>query len=115
MLSKLNIIYVGQRADVHCDGNCRKAWGVERPKIQLSDDEDDYVALADDELPDAPECNGWWEGGDGKPRTPKARLNKWCIRQCERSVIAERDEVVKLPDWSKRRYNQPWKHEGGNV
>lgn len=108
------ITYSGKAAKVGCDEKCHKAWGVvARPKIQLSEDEDDVVHLADDELGAAPVDPGTYEGGDGKPVNLSSIPNKWCLRQCERCSWAKPNELhlpVKLKDWSLRRYNQPWKH-----
>ena len=92
-----------------CDAKCHKAWGINsRHRITFDEkDEDDYAFLSDGELGRAPEDPGTYEGGQAKPRTVKERLNKWCYRECERSVILERRP---LPDFSQRLYNQPWKH-----
>jgi len=101
------IIYFGKKVTVQCDQKCNKAWGINcRPKIQLSDDYDDYVYLADDELGDAPIYPGTYEGGCGKPREFPDKHNKWCVRECERSSF-DNDAVQ---DFSVRVYNQPRKH-----
>lgn len=101
-------------AKVGCDEKCNKAWGIMlRPKEQLSDDDDDVVYLSDDELGDAPENPPIWEGGEGKPTCDSEKMNKWCVRQCERCVMTEYgkpDEPLIYKDWGVRRYNQPWKH-----
>jgi hypothetical protein len=99
------ITYWGERIIVACDGKCDKAWGRNsRPKIQLSEtDEDDYAYLSDDELGEAPENPGTSEGGIGKPSDHFH--NKWCVRECERCARAAIGEKVILPDYSKRRYN----------
>jgi hypothetical protein len=71
----------------------------------MSDDEDDYGYLSDDELGDAPEYPGTYEGGQGK--NPLS-MNKWCVRECERCTMSapgEWDKPLKLPDFSKRVYN----------
>ena len=95
--------------DLSNDGKCNKAWGVnQRPKIQLSDDDDDIAWLADSELGEAPIDPGTYEGGEGKPLTPKH--NKWCFRECERSSNCPVSEIPKLKSFEERRYNQPWKH-----
>lgn len=85
-----------------CDGNCKKAWGINnRPRRQLSDTDDDYVFLPDSELPVAPRDPGTYEGGHGKPdpelNSPE-KLNKWCFRECERSSTFELNENIILPD-----------------
>lgn len=103
------ITYFGQKAKVNCDGNCQKAWGInQRPYIQLSDNENDIAWLADDELDNAPDDPGTYEGGYGKPASAKFFPNKWCVRECERCAMSKPGEwnlplIVK--DYSKRRYN----------
>jgi hypothetical protein len=109
------ITYFGQKAKVACDGKCEKAWGRNnRPSIHFDDDDDDDNAfLSDDELGDAPEDPGTYEGGHAKPINNKEFPNKWCVRECERCVISKPgkyNETLILKDFSKRRYNQPWKH-----
>lgn len=98
---------------VSCDRKCHKAWGsISRPSIPLSDDPDDVVFLADDELGDAPADPGEYEGGHGKPRSPDHFPNKWCVRACERCVMHRPDEPPKRAhDWSQRLFNMPWLHE----
>lgn len=112
------ITYCGQTARVVCDGNCYKAWGINsRPKEQLSDDEDDYVSYADDELPIAPAHPGTEEGGERKPQSSAEFPNKWCVRECERcqmSAPGKWRESLMPVDWGKRQYNQPWKHKNDN-
>lgn len=107
------ITYFGQPARVKCDGNCTKAWGINnRPKIQLSSDEDDYFWLADGELGEAPIDPGTYEGGIAKPLSPNEFPNKWCVRECERcrmSAMGEFDEPLPLRDFSHRRYNKKWR------
>lgn len=89
-----------------CDGVCSKAWGINnRPRIQLSDKADDYEFLSDGEVGDAPINPGTWEGGHSKPTHKNQRLNKWCARECERSLLVERDDELygfELEDFSKR-------------
>lgn len=81
------IRYHGRLVTLACDGKCAKAWGInQRERAPLSRDEDDYEWLADDELGTAPSDPGTYEGGDGKPSSPLG-MNKWCARECERSVI----------------------------
>jgi hypothetical protein len=106
--------YFGGPVKVACDGNCRKAWGMNsRPEEQLSDDIDDNVYLSDSELGEAPEDPGTYEGGQGKPSSPDYFPNKWCVRECERcrkSEYGKHDQPLELRDFSRRVYNQPWKH-----
>jgi len=84
------IPFVGQIAKVNCDRNCAKAWGRNnRPKIQLSADEDDWAYLADSEVVEAPDNPGTYEGEHGKPSSPDQFPNKWCVRECERCNISE--------------------------
>ncbi len=88
------ITWFGSPAAVACDGQCLKAWGIsQRPKRMLSDDEDDFEWLADDELPLAPQDPGTYEGECAKPLPHEPKLNKWCVRECERSVLYGRLEA----------------------
>jgi hypothetical protein len=101
-----DITYFGKPAHVACDENCTKAWGIHnRPKVQLSENPEDYEWLADDELPDAPEDPGTYEGGHAKPASALDFPNRWCVRECERCRITPagqpHTEIV-LPDFSKR-------------
>jgi hypothetical protein len=83
--------------------------------VQLSaTDEEDYAFLADGELGEAPADPGTAEGGHGKPRAPGERLNKWCCRECERSVKVEPGEDFELPDFTRRVYNLPRADADGN-
>jgi hypothetical protein len=84
------ISYCFQPAKVACDERCEKAWGRNaRPRIQLDpNDENTFMMLADHELGTAPVDPGTYEGGCGKPTSPEQRMNKWCIRECERCVIS---------------------------
>lgn len=87
------ITYCGQKAKVACDRNCRKAWGrSNRPRVQLSSNEDDYEYRADDELAFAPINPGTSEGGDLKPLSPDEFPNKWCVRECERCSMSKPGE-----------------------
>lgn len=98
--------YFGQPIIIVCDCRCEKAWGISnRPQLQLSDDENDSAYLADGELGEAPTHPGTWEGGEVKPLTPEGPHNKWCARECERSVMIDPGEIFELPDFSQRYYN----------
>ena len=124
-----NILYFGQACTLACDANCQKAWGINhRPEVYVEDpdqkvygegftkhrypqedvtwDMDNTFYLADDELGIAPIDTGIYEGGHAKPQTEDERLNKWCARECERSVIVDEGEDIELPDYSVRRYNK---------
>lgn len=98
------VIMFGTRRVAFCDGLCSKAWGINnRPRRQLSEHEDDYVFLGDDELGEAPSDPGTYEGGDAKPTPPVERLNKWCVRECERSSVEDyRDMKHPRPNMRKR-------------
>ena len=67
------ITYFGQQAKVACDGNCKKAWGMNsRPLANGRTYEDEYDGeeldyAADDELGEAPDDPGTYEGSDAKP------------------------------------------------
>jgi hypothetical protein len=98
--------YFGAAMICVCDAKCHKAWGMNnRPKAMLSDNEDDYEYLADSELGEAPIDPGTYEGSEAKPTAPDERLNKWCWRECERSVMVEPNEEFELPDFTERRRN----------
>lgn len=104
------IAYFSQPARVACDRQCHKAWGINnRPRILLDpDNPDDYVFLADGELAAAPADPGTYEGGQGKPSTPDAFPNKWCVRECERCALSAPGESalpLALPDYSRRLFN----------
>lgn len=106
------ITYFMQPARVACDGKCGKAWGRNnRPRVKLSDDEDDFEWLADDELGEAPVDPGTYEGSDAKPigaRGPE-EMNKWCVRECERCTMTkagEPDAPLQLKDFSRRVSNR---------
>ena len=111
---KTEVSYFFQPRIVVCDKQCNKAWGINgRPRYFLSDpeeDPDDYAFKADEELGEAPEDTGHYEGGDGKPMYPLEH-NRWCVRECERSVLVEPQDVdgVVLPDFSKLVLNKPGK------
>jgi len=109
------ITYCRQKAKVACDEKCNKAWGINnRPKIEFDkNDPDDNAMLSDDELGEAPVDPGVYEDGHGKPINSDEFPNKWCVRECERCVMSmpnEYNKPLQLKDFSKRRYNQPWKH-----
>lgn len=104
-----DIIFFGQPCTLACDGRCEKAWGIDnRPRVDLDpQDPDDYYFLADTELGEAPTDPGTEAGFIGKPKIPEDRLNRWCARECERSVLVDRGQAIVLPDFSRRRYNKP--------
>lgn len=99
-------VYFGRQCILACDGKCHKAWGIcNRPKNKLSEDNiDDYEWLSDDELGIAPEDPGTYEGFSmvGKPIVEDEKLNKWCVRECERSDVFALDDPIELKDFSKR-------------
>jgi hypothetical protein len=105
------ITFAGQSAVVLCDGNCRKAWGVNsRPKVVLTKgDDDDYFYIPDGELGVAPEDPGTYEGGCGKPSPEDGpdRMNTWCVRECERSLFLDprRDAFEHPMNFSRKVYN----------
>lgn len=117
MLTKM-IQWFGKQCTLACDGRCDKAWGASgRPEHSFSDEPDDYVYLADDVLGTAPgpgNTVGISEGSDIKPSamplTDAQRMNKWCARECERSIIAESGEELRLPDMRRPTPNMPWLH-----
>lgn len=111
MIYTKSILYMGRGQLLTCDGNCKKAWGIQnRPKLQLGDDEDDFAYLSDSELGDAPTHPGTYEGGHENRRGPDS-MNKWCSHQCEQSCMADNVSSISLPNWEQRSVNQPWKHQ----
>ena len=98
------ITYCGTHVAMACDGKCHKAWGISsRPRVQLSENVEDYAYLADHELGRAPRDPGTYEGTSAKPTKPEEMLNKWCARQCERVTLADYGEpVTEFPDFTKR-------------
>lgn len=93
------ITFCGQEATVVCDGNCSKAWGINsRPRIQGPGHLPVY--MTDTELPDAQIDPGTYEGGDAKPvaAASGADMNRWCVRECERSAITKPGAPDDLPD-----------------
>jgi hypothetical protein len=94
----------GQQLNLACDGNCNKAYGINnRPKNQLSNDEDNYEWLADHEIGIAPIDPKTYVGDHAKPTDGKH--NKWCFHECERSASAEFPDIPQLPDFSNRHAN----------
>jgi hypothetical protein len=118
MLAK-TVLFAGSPCVLACDAKCHKAWGSERPRVYVGGDpneegiseremfrrEDDWAQLADHELGEAPVDNGWYEGDHAKPTSPDERLNKWCARQCERSVLVDVGKPIELPDFNHRFFN----------
>lgn len=109
------IVWFGTVTELRCDGRCDKAWGINgRPRTSLGSDPDDYVYKRDSELASAPGPGltvGLSEGGDMKPSalpiTDGAQMNKWCARECERSVFGE---DTKLPNLEEPRPNMRQRH-----
>lgn len=109
------ITYFGQRCVVACDGRCDKAWGINgRPYTQLSKVDDDYVYLGDDVLGAAPgpgETAIIAEGVDAKPSAAPLndgeQMNRWCVRECERSRIFEVGEPITIRDLRHPAPNMP--------
>lgn len=104
--------YAPQPVVILCDGKCEKAWGINnRPKVVITEgDVDDYYYVPDGELGIAPEDPGTYEGGHGKPdpREGPDRMNKWCARECERSMFLDpRTDAFKRPkNFDRRVYNR---------
>lgn len=106
--------YFGKPITLICDQNCDKVWGINnRPKVYLRGEEtdeevDDHYSLADGELGIAPVNPGTYEGDHAKPVNGVDLHNKWCARECERSVIVDRGSCVffDLLDFSRRFYNK---------
>ena len=105
-----HITAFGQSLVMACDGKCFKAWGINtRPRTYVENDPDADVHVftykSDSELERAPVDPGTYEGGHGKPCNrqlgPQSGhyMNKWCFRECERSVSYRPDESKPLPDF----------------
>ena len=116
-INESHVFYFGQRVKVSCDRRCEKAWGINnRPRVQLSDDEDDFAYFADGELGLAPVDPGTYEGGDAKPACADEFPNRWCVRDCERCAMSAPGEAeAELPvrSFETEVYNQPWKYLRG--
>lgn len=99
-MPEATIAFMGQIAQVACDGQCNKAWGVvSRPSF-------DGYFLSDNELREAPVNPGTSEGGVVKPFSALYFPTKWCVRQCERCVMSapgNPESLPPLPDYSARR------------
>lgn len=104
------VTWRGDYIALACDGKCEKAFGINhRPKVILDENnEDDYYFLADHEVGIAPVDTGVYEGGHAKP-TDKQH-NKWCWRECERSVKGGN----KIQSFDGRRYNIPGENADAN-
>lgn len=89
------IRYCGFEAIVVCDGKCDKAWGMsKRPVLTAYPDGSPKDFAPDADLGTAPLLPGTSEGMDGpemsrkpQPEHPEHRLNKWCVRECERATM----------------------------
>jgi hypothetical protein len=92
MIAK-GITYFGQQVVLACDEQCGMAWGQSgRPGIEHSTP-DAFNLTPDGEMTGtAPKQPGTSEGGHCKPQCAADRLNKWCARECERSVIVRPTE-----------------------
>ena len=130
------IIYFGKKTFLACDEKCNKAWGINsRPEVYLQcttpdvifktkenrypkefiegGNVDDSAWLSDNELGEAPIDPGTYEGNDGKPTEDSEKLNKWCCRECERSVMcntleeAQAEALKKSQEFQSRVYNIP--------
>jgi len=108
------IMFFDNEALIICDGNCKKAWGMNsRPHKQFSDDPDDWENIPDDELGIAPDDPGTYEGSNCKPDSAKG-MNKWCARECERSQIVILPPIggggeIKIYNHNERFTNMPKK------
>lgn len=110
-----SITAYGKRLALVCDGRCDKAWGINgRPKTMLGKHEDDFVWKPDANLGAAPgpgQTVVLSEGGHMKPSavplTSAERMNKWCLRECERADSFEEGEAVVVRDLSNPKPNIP--------
>ena len=103
MLTKA-ITYMGQPTLMGCDGQCNKAWGQHGRPCTI----DRQLYLADHELDIAPAHPGSEEGRDIKPSAvplsakEAASMNKWCVRECERSSLCSLGSQLVLPNLNVR-------------
>lgn len=71
--------------------------------------EDDFYYIPDGELGLAPDDPGTYEGDHAKPRSCEGpdRMNRWCARECERSVLLEPlvEPFRRPPNFERRVYN----------
>lgn len=108
MINK-DIIYFGDSVTAVCDGKCDKAWGRNtRPKVYEDEDNDpdDFYYVADGDLGTAPTDPGTYEGGYAKPGDGCEKMNKWCVRECERSrLVGGRYGDDPENDFNRRVYN----------
>ena len=101
------IMFCGHNLIIYCDGRCDLAWGIEkRPRKMLSKtDPDDFCYLGDEDPdigapPPLEQCGS--EGGDLKPSaasltsSDSPRMNRWCVRACERSIGIEEPRLRDL-------------------
>lgn len=86
--------FLGKDCVLACDGKCEKAWGMNSRPV---DDNDEF--WHDNVLGEAPEDPGTYEGDEGKPKKDE-KMNKWCFRECERSVFSRVINDIILPDFS---------------
>lgn len=100
------ITIFGEQKTIACDAKCNKAFGINgRPTSPNSLDENDWEWLADDEVDEAPgtgETAIISEGDDYKPGDLLEAHNRWCARECERSVIVKIGETAVLLDFDQR-------------
>lgn len=101
--------FSGVRVRFVCDRKCTKAWGNNaRPRRPIAEDEhciqrtivgsyyaeDFWEMLPDQELGEAPEKPGSYEGIDTKPLPPVDSHNRWCVRECERCQTYSPEEPM---------------------
>lgn len=96
------ITYLSQTAFVGCDEHCEKAWGKHQRPSSLDPNTETKFFLADTELGRAPLDPGTEEGPDRKPTLPNDKLNRWCVRECERSSMGPSLVDLRVPDFSQR-------------
>lgn len=72
------VLFFGKQVYMVCDKKCHKAWGINGNSNFLKK-----------LFCKAPENPGTYEGGQGK--NPLSH-NKWCARECERSILVDKEE-----------------------
>lgn len=93
---KKEILFYGRKGFLCCDGRCEKAWGRNNRPCVIEGK--NVYFLPDNSVGIAPDDPGTYEGCDGKPCNIESSLdmNRWCARECERSVFVESPIDLKI-------------------
>jgi hypothetical protein len=78
----------------------------------IGGDIDDFVYKADHELGTAPADPGTYECDAAKPGPDDEPMNKWCVRECERSTFCDKGgSLLVLKDMDRPMPNCGSRHE----